>query len=108
MTIEFSERNGILHLAGEMTIYQAAEIKQPLVAMLQARHDLEIDLSGIIEIDTAGVQLLILIKKEADRAGKKLRLVSHSQAVLEMMNLYNLAGFFGDPLILTARQGGEA
>ena len=104
MAIEFSEQNGSVRLQGELTIYHAAEIKQPLIAKLETTRDLEIDLSGIVEIDTAGVQILILLKKEADRLGKTLRLAAHSQAVVEMMNLYNLAGFFGDPLIITARQ----
>jgi len=102
MAIEFTEEGGALRLAGELTIYHAAEIKQPLIARLQAGNELEIDLSGISEIDTAGCQLLMLAKKEADRTGTHLRLIFHSPAVLELMDLYNLAGFFGDPLVITA------
>jgi anti-sigma B factor antagonist len=102
MAIEFTEDGGALRLSGELTIYHAAEIKQPLLTMLQAGNELEIDLSGVSEIDTAGFQLLMLAKRETDRTGGKLRLTSHSPAVLELIELYNLAGFFGDPLVITA------
>ncbi|HYE38112.1 STAS domain-containing protein [Methylocaldum sp.] len=105
MTIEFTEESGALRLAGELTVYHAAEVKRPLMAMLQEKTELEIDLSGISEIDTAGLQLLMLAKKEADRSQKNLRLVSHSAPVLELMDLYDLAGFFGDPLVITAAPG---
>jgi anti-anti-sigma factor len=102
MSMGFSERNGVLRLVGELTIYHVAELKPQLLMILQEKKIMEIDLSGIDEIDTAGIQLLMLIKKEADRSEKSLRLVAHSPAVLELMSLYDLAEFFGDPLVLTA------
>jgi anti-anti-sigma factor len=105
MAIELTEDGGALRLSGELTIYHAAEIKQPLLTMLQSGNELEIDLSGISEIDTAGFQLLMLAKRETDRTGGNLRLTSHSPAVLELIELYNLAGFFGDPLVITAAHG---
>jgi len=48
------------------------------------------------------VQLLMLAKREANAAGRTLRLVGHSRAVLEAFELLDLAGHFGDPILLAS------
>lgn len=96
--------NSRLALEGEMTIYNAAAIKEQLLAALNATQDLELDLGQVGEIDTAGCQLLIMAKREAARQGKSLRLVEHSPAVLDVLNFYNVAAFFGDPLVIPASE----
>jgi anti-anti-sigma regulatory factor len=84
-----------------MTIYRAAELKERLIdALGEADAVLEVDLSGVTEIDTAGVQLLMLTKREADAGGRRLQLLSHSRAVATVFELLNLAGFFGDPILV--------
>lgn len=95
-----------LTLAGEMTIYAAAELKPRLLGPIESCAKIEIDLTGVGEIDTAGLQLLILAKRQAIAAGKSLRLTGHSGPVTELLELYNLAAFFGDPMVLTAREAG--
>ena len=83
-----------LRLEGELTIYRAAELKQTLVAAVDGPDSLEIDLSAVTELDTAGVQLLMMAERSA-RAGKKdLRLVARSAAVTEVFDLMNLASHF--------------
>lgn len=91
-----------LVLDGELTIYRAAELKPLIVDALQAGGTLEIDLRGVSEIDSAGVQLLMLAKREAQSRGGKLHLVGHSPAVLDVFELLDLAAFFGDPLVMPA------
>lgn len=91
-----------LPIEGELTIYTAAELKGRIVAALEAAQPIEIDLSRVDEIDSAGLQLLILAKREAARAEKKLTLVNHSQAVIECLDMCNLVGEFGDQVILPA------
>ena len=89
------------HPAGEMTIYHAAEMKAPLLACIERCREMEINLSEVIELDTAGFQLLLLAKHEAARAGKPLRLVAHSPATLEVLDLFNMASYFGDPVVIS-------
>ncbi|WP_286757768.1 STAS domain-containing protein [Ralstonia sp. RL] len=89
-----------LRIEGEMTIYQAAELKQTLASALRQGEALEIDLSAVGEIDAAGIQLLIAAKKSAQAAGKELRLVAHSDAVVEAFELLDIGGWFGDPLVM--------
>jgi len=89
-----------LYPVGEMTIYNAAEIKPVLLHALEQSDEIEIDLAGISEMDTSGVQLLMLMKREAVIAGKALKLVGHSPAVLEVFELLRLGNWFGDPQLL--------
>jgi len=91
-------------LTGEMTIYAAADLKQQLVAPIDSTNGLEIDLSQVSEIDTAGMQLLILAKRYAEQTGKSLHLVGHSRPVLELIELYSLGALFGDPIVIPASE----
>lgn len=84
----------------ELTIYTAQVLKDKLLAGLAAAEELELDLSGVGEFDAAGLQLLAMIKRQATALGKVLRFTGHSQAVLELLDLSGLAGFFGDPLLI--------
>ena len=89
-----------VRIDGELTIYRADEIKSLLLEALAEPGDLELDLSGVSEIDTAGLQLLMLAKKTALAGPHALHLVRHSAAVAEVFELLDLAGYFGDPLVL--------
>jgi anti-sigma B factor antagonist len=93
-----------LRLDGELTIYRAVELKAELLEALEAAPAaLEVDLSGVSEIDSAGVQLLMLAKRRAQALQRALRLVGHSAAVVEVFELLDLAAFFGDPLVVPVR-----
>lgn len=88
----------------DLTIYHAEALKAQLLESLDQTQVLELDLSQVAEIDTAGIQLLMLAKRESMKQGKELRIVAHSPAVSELMDFYNIAGFFGDPLVIPARE----
>ncbi|KAF7597949.1 MAG: anti-sigma B factor antagonist [Candidatus Dactylopiibacterium carminicum] len=90
-------------LEGGLTIYNAGLLKGQLLQALADAQGLDLDLSRVDELDSAGLQVLALIKREAQVAGKQLRILAHSQAVQEAMNLFGMAGWFGDPLLETAR-----
>lgn len=96
-----------LILDGELTIYRAAELKPVLLqALAQADAALEVNLAGVTEFDTAGLQLLMLAKQQAGALQRELRLAGHSPAVLEVFELFNVAAFFGDPLVVAAPGAG--
>ena len=94
----------LLTLTEDLTIYHALEQKSTLLNALADTDDLELDLMHVGEIDTAGLQLLILLKKEAQRAGKTISIVAHSQSVRAVIDLCNLAAELGDPLIIPAAE----
>lgn len=89
-----------LSIKNEMTIYTAAEMKKQLVNLLNKSADIELDLSQVSELDTAGLQLLIMAKRECMVFNGHLRLVGHSTAVLSVLDLCNMTQFFGDPIVI--------
>lgn len=97
------DATSVLRIEGEMTIYRAAELKQTLLASLDLAEELEVDLAAVTELDTSGVQILILAKQQALARQRKLRLIAHSPAVLDVLELLNLAAYFGDPLVIPSR-----
>ncbi len=98
--------DGVTRLAvdGDLTIYHAAEIKQHLIDGVRGNGVLELDLSHVGEIDTAGLQLLALAKRESAKQAHELHIVGHSLAVRAVIEFLNLAAFFGDPLVIPASE----
>lgn len=91
-----------LRIDGEFSIYRAAELKPVLLQAIESSPVLDVDLSGVAEFDTAGVQLLLLAKRVAAERGHELRLVRHSAVVVDVLQLLDLAAHFGDPLVVAA------
>ncbi len=94
-----------LRIEGEMTIYTAAELKGRIDVALAAGDTVEIELSQVSEIDTAGLQLLLLAKREAARLGKTATLVGHSPVVIECLDLCNVSALLGDQVVIAANAG---
>jgi anti-sigma B factor antagonist len=95
----------ILRIEGELTIFRAMELKPVLLAVPPVD---EVDLSGVTDLDTAGVQLLMLAKKTALAEQRDIKLVAHSPAVLEVFELLNVAAYFGDHLVMDSRKSAAA
>ncbi|TFW22551.1 STAS domain-containing protein [Duganella callida] len=89
-------------LDGEMNIYRAADLKTTVIEALRKAPVLEIDLSGVTELDTAGLQVLMLAKQTAAAEQRALRLVRHSPAVVEIFEMLDLVAFFGDAVLIHA------
>ena len=83
----------VLAIEGELTIYRALQLKAELLAALAGGSELELDLSQVTEMDSAGVQLLLVALREASSAGKPLRVTGRSQAVAEVLHLCGLDAF---------------
>ena len=98
---------GKFAIEGELTIYEAAEFKEPMLATLVEHQEVDFDLAGVQEIDSAGLQLLILAKREAKGSGKSLKLSNHSQPVLDIFDLCDLFHFFGDQVVFVVKDAGQ-
>lgn len=81
-----------LRVHGEMTIYRASEIAQTLFVALRARDgNVILDLSGVTEFDTAGLQLVLMARRLAEAGGHGFDVVRPSECVAEVLNLCNVA-----------------
>lgn len=84
-----------LSLEGDLTISTALDAKQQVLAALEATNSLTIHLAAVNEIDTAGLQLLILARKEALARGKAVTFKDASQPVSDLVRLAGLAKYLG-------------
>lgn len=90
----------VVKMPDEITIYTVSELKDALSPLIYRGGELELDLAAVSEIDSAGLQLLLAAKKTAVQQGSLLKLVWHSNAMLELLELCQLTVFFGDPTLI--------
>lgn len=107
MTIKVTSNDGnyTALIEDDMTIYEAVEQKKELLKTLKKlkkSEQMEVDLSNVNEMDTAGIQVLLLLKRTAEKEKKIVLLVAHSPASLDVIDRYNLATYFGDPVIISS------
>ena len=80
-----------LALGPEMTIAYAAELRETLLAAAMASEgDLLLDLGGVSDFDSSGVQLLLSARLSLQAQGRALRLVAASPAVRDALRTFGL------------------
>lgn len=104
VTSQWQGQHCTLKVEQEMAIHTAAAIKDALFEPLAEATTLTLDLSQVTELDTAGVQLLLLLHREVLRRKLTWKLLPVSQAVDEVISLYQLR-----PILCESNkdQGGE-
>lgn len=91
LTYSVQEDRLLLTLSGALTIFQAAERKPELLHALTLPHThVVLDLAGVDELDTAGLQLLLLLRRELASCGRHLEIGLYSPAVLAVLDLLQL------------------
>jgi anti-sigma B factor antagonist len=89
-------RDGRLRVAGDMTIYFAAVMKEQLLSGMQGSEaELLVDLSQTTELDTCGVQMLLMMQRMAAAEGRRLTLIEPSAAVRSVLALCGLEALCG-------------
>lgn len=82
MELEIQQTTAGVRVRGEMTIYSAVTLKAALLGELAVRRAaLELDLAEVVEFDTAGLQLVVLLERECSSAQQILRIVACSDVV---------------------------
>jgi len=100
--IEQHGEHCIIHLMGDFVLAHVTELKDTLLDTLNDCQQLDVDLVDVSDIDTAGIQLLLLLKREALTSKKNCHLIHHSRVVVDMLETYQLSHYFGDPLVLSS------
>jgi anti-sigma B factor antagonist len=83
METQIQASPGGARVAGEMTVYTAAAVKSALLEALQAHQEVafELDLSEVAEFDTAGLQLLLMLKRSCAAASRSFCISACSESV---------------------------
>ena len=105
MTVQSKQADGVLQVSvqEEMTIYTAQAMKEFFLNLCHAGvPEVVLDLSAVTELDSAGLQLFLMLKTESQKRAFSLRLVGHSQAIMEVFELLKLSMYFGDPVVIPA------
>jgi ABC-type transporter Mla MlaB component len=83
-----------------MTIYEAMDLQVLFSTALASYKQIEVNLSEVAEIDSAGLQLMISLKNDAIKQNKSMSFTAHSREVIEFLDLFNMSQFFGNPVML--------
>jgi anti-sigma B factor antagonist len=89
--------DGRLQVMGDMNIYAAATIKDQLFELATASGaDIELDLSSVTALDTAGLQIMLMLRRLAQSKGLAFRLASPSAAAVEVLELCGLRSLIAE------------
>jgi anti-sigma B factor antagonist len=80
-----------------LTVHCVREFSQAWIEAACSHEGLCLDLSTVSHIDTAGIQLLLVLRREASQARKDLTFEHPSHAVRGLVDFYQLGDLFGNP-----------
>ena len=82
---EDKEGNIRLKIEGPMSIYEVATLREELSACLENSEGLELDIEGVTDCDTAGIQLIYAARKTAEQGEKQFHVTGAPQTVLDTL-----------------------
>ncbi|MBR32232.1 MAG: hypothetical protein CMN77_13085 [Spirochaetaceae bacterium] len=97
-----SKQGVLLNATGSWTIDQVAGIWKSLASHLEG--NVAIDAAGIEKMDSAGLQVLLMAKKQCSDAGYACRIMNHSLPVLKIMDLAGLLGSLKDQVRVSSQE----
>lgn len=77
-------------ITGELTIYTAKEWRDRLMNEMTGSDDIQVDLTDVSEIDSAGLQLLLSMQRQAGIEGRHLQFGQCSSAVSTLFDFTRL------------------
>ncbi len=94
MQASVERRDGGVAIIGPLTFASVAELYEAGTAELPAG-DIDIDLSGVTKVDSAGLALLVEWQKRARRSGAAISLRQAPKQLLELIRVSGLRSVFG-------------
>lgn len=87
----------VITVSGEVDLATAADLERALSEALTGTDatTIEVDLSGVEFMDSAGLRVLVAARKQAEDAGRTLRLRSPHERVRRIIEITGLAAVFG-------------
>lgn len=92
MNITAEKSNGIckMQIEGEMTIFNAEEIKEKMFEGMKDCSAVELDLSKVNEMDTSGFQLLYLASRDSAISNRSFSITAQGSASENVLELFNM------------------
>lgn len=91
MDFQLERRDGRLCAAGDMNIYSAHAMKEHLLRAVQtSASEIVLDLSQVTELDTCGLQILLMARQLAAGRAVNIAFVAPSTAVRDVFALCGL------------------
>lgn len=96
MRLMISNRGGnaLVRLGGTIEASDRSEALEKLSAALEMGKQTTLDLSGLTEIDTAGLQILLVIRQEAQNIGKVLLFSAIPEPVAKVLRILDIENLF--------------
>lgn len=96
MSVVKNTQDGVcqMTISGDLKIYDAIKTKEEVLKDFSSFRELKLDVSQIEELDASGLQLLILLRKEAKLQQMRFELVAASTPVMKLLELYRLRDWF--------------
>ena len=99
MTLKISQDSNVeglckLTIEDDMTIYSINEIKSAISHEIELYQKFELDLRGVEEIDTAGIQLILALRRELISKSKELKISAVSDVVTTLFKSYSINSLF--------------
>ena len=86
----------VITVSGEVDLATAADLERAIASALGGSATvIEVDLSGVEFMDSAGLRVLVAARKQADDAGRELRLRSPHERVRRIIEITGLSAVFG-------------
>ncbi|WP_404362970.1 lipid asymmetry maintenance protein MlaB [Marinobacter sp.] len=85
-SLNFDRETGCMTVQGELTIYQAKEAAEVLRAAVGTGELACLDLSGVTELDTAGLQLLMVAARLKNNSGEPIGVTAASDVVQQALS----------------------
>ncbi len=97
MQKQIEEKQTTIVITGDFSIYEAAEAKSLLLENTDGfDRDVVLNLEQVEHLDCAGVQVLLMLKKEVQHQGGSLQLAAVSESAAEVFSFFNLSSPFTD------------
>jgi len=84
-----------LKLAGDVTVFHAAELHQASLGLVQHDADVDVHCQEVQSIDCAAIQVLLALQEAMAGRGRAIRLLNPSAELRETLVLAGLAGPLG-------------
>ena len=85
--VETKDNTKIVHLDGEIDMEVADKARQTILPLIEAGHDVDLNLSKVTYMDSSGISVLIESHQKAVELGKKVVLKEISKSVLKVIML---------------------